>query len=70
MDRFSEYRRCADECMREAKKAPYELDRVRWLKLALQFLAQLPSKATSAEAAFTAQEEALGTGQDNSGSSH
>jgi hypothetical protein len=29
MDKFSEYR-----CMREAKKAPCELHRVRWLKLA------------------------------------
>ena len=70
MDKSSEYRRCADECMREAKAAPYELDRVRWLKLAKQFLAQLPSKVTRAEAEFSALEEILGTGQDNSGSSH
>jgi hypothetical protein len=70
MDKFSEYRRSVDECMREAKAAPYELDRYRWLKLAQQFLALLPATATSAEAAFTAEEENKGTGQEDSASSH
>jgi hypothetical protein len=70
MDRFSEYRRAVDECLREAKMAPYELDRARWLKLAQQFMALLPNEATSAEAAFTAEEEAKGTGQEDSASSH
>ena len=70
MDRFSEYRRSFEECLREAKKAPYELDRARWLKLAQQFMALLPTEATSAEAAFTAEEEAKSTGQIDSASSH
>lgn len=70
MDKFSEYRRFVDECLREAKKAPYELDRYRWLKLAQQYMALLPTKATSAEAAFAAEEQAKGTGQEDSGSSH
>ena len=70
MDKFSEYRRSFDECMREAKSAPYDGDRVRWLRLAQQFLAQLPSKATLAEAAFAAEQEAKGTRQEDSGSTH
>ena len=69
-DRFSEYRRCFDDCMRAAEKAPHESDRARWLKLAQQFLAELPRHATSGEEAFNAEEEAKGTGQEDSTSIH
>lgn len=70
MDKFSEYRRGVDECLREANKTPHKADRARWLGLAQQFMALLPTDATSAEAAFTAKEEAVGTGQEDSTSTH
>jgi hypothetical protein len=70
MDRFGEYRLGYNECLRAAHKAPHDSDRARWLKLAMLFLTLLPQRATSDEEAFSAEQEARGTGQEVSTSAH
>jgi hypothetical protein len=70
MTKTDELRAFAQECQRMADGARNPDDKRQWLKLAQSWLNLIPKRRPNATQAFDAENDARGTGQVRSGSSH
>jgi hypothetical protein len=69
-DKFEEYRRMADYCAKMSRSA-HSMDlRASWLSLAAKWIALLPRREMTENEKFDAMVQDLGTGQEDSSSSH
>jgi hypothetical protein len=70
MTKSDEYRANAHECQRMADRTVNNAEKVQWLRLAQSWLRMLQRTDTSKADSFRGEEDARGTGQEDSHSSH
>jgi len=69
-EKFEDYRRMADYCERMSRSAQTVDLRASWLSLAGKWAALLPRREMTETEKFEAMVQDLGTGQEDSPSSH